>query len=161
MKSKAEIEREVFETAVLASQPRSSVHCGLFACPRFEPTMHLALWQASETCSYCGSLHPEIFMERLDAGTVRLLPTDKDYKVYVQPEFGSDEFLQMYRTGDQGGDPAKWVWKIGRSSMAKFYFPHFDDEQRVRFTQMLADGKLKFMGAGTFPVLPYFIKVMG
>lgn len=34
------------------------------------------------TCSYCGSLSPEAFLERAGAGEL-LSPTDKSYKVYV------------------------------------------------------------------------------
>ena len=36
-------------------------------------------------CSYCGSLHPELFMDAARLG-VELGPTDKNYKIYV----GSD-----------------------------------------------------------------------
>ena len=33
-------------------------------------------------CSYCGSLHPEDFFRRIEAGE-ELVPTDKTYKAYV------------------------------------------------------------------------------
>lgn len=42
------------------------------------------VWREDKTCSYCGSLNPEEFMARLEAGDVELGPTDKPYKVYIK-----------------------------------------------------------------------------
>ena len=33
-------------------------------------------------CTYCGSVHPDDFMERVEAGE-SVTPTDKDYKTYI------------------------------------------------------------------------------
>jgi hypothetical protein len=39
-------------------------------------------WRANGTCSFCGSMHPDEFMRRAEAGE-EIDPTDKDYKAYV------------------------------------------------------------------------------
>jgi hypothetical protein len=49
------------------------------------------------TCDFCGSLDPDILMARLEAGDVILVPTDKNYKVYVRNKGGAP-FRQSYRT---------------------------------------------------------------
>lgn len=60
-------------------------------CPRRSETFGLLRpahngvndhWRADGTCSYCGSLSPERFLELAESG-VELGPTDKNYKVYV------------------------------------------------------------------------------
>lgn len=80
-------------------------------------------------CSHCGSLHPDPFMEAASKG-VRLGPTDKNYKVYVDG-FGS----------------------------GKFYFQHLSDEQRREFVRLLNEKKVAFSHPGRFLVLPFFIQV--
>jgi hypothetical protein len=45
-------------------------------------------WTKDDTCHGCGSLWGDLFMERLEAGTVELEPTDKNYKVYVRNSGG-------------------------------------------------------------------------
>lgn len=47
-----------------------------FGAPEFD------CWTERDTCSWCGSLHPDLFMERVRAGD-QLGPTDKNYKVYI------------------------------------------------------------------------------
>lgn len=39
-------------------------------------------WGKDNTCSYCGSMHPDKLFEAINAGE-ELGPTDKSYKVYV------------------------------------------------------------------------------
>ena len=79
------------------------------------------------TCSYCGSLHPDVFMDLCKQG-VELTPTDKDYKVYVS-----------------------------HAGTSKFYFEHLPKEQKLEFLAMLNRGELKIAYPGHFYVLPYFI----
>lgn len=60
-------------------------------------------------CSYCGSISPEEFMRDAKAG-VKLGPTDKDYKIYVDgqrkfyfqhlPRPQRLEFLQLLNRGE-------------------------------------------------------------
>jgi hypothetical protein len=91
-------------------------------------------WRPDNTCSYCGSLSPEVFMARLDAGDVELGPTDKNYKVYVANAAGA-EF----------------------GHFAKFYFQHLSEAQQIRFVELLNAKRLKFGMPGHFYRLPYFI----
>lgn len=90
-------------------------------------------------CSYCGSLHPDTFMEWAATGG-RLDPSTKNYKVYIASPDGQDS--------------------------AKFYWPHLSDEQkgafialfnerRLTMATMVADGEIL-----TFPLdpLPYFMR---
>lgn len=92
------------------------------------------------SCSFCGSVDPEQFLQGLDDGRFRIGTTDKDYKIYIMP------------------------------SHAKCYFQHFDGEQRQRFIDIynehrLTPGRLfethkDFDGSEiifTFSVLPFFM----
>lgn len=60
-------------------------------------------WRTDDTCSYCGSLNPDLFMAQVEHETVRLGATDKSYKVYVHglpnPEAGRLEI----RASEWGG----------------------------------------------------------
>lgn len=51
-------------------------------------------WRADNTCSYCGSMNPDVFMQKAEAG-VELGPTDKDYKVYVDGMNGKFYFQHL------------------------------------------------------------------
>lgn len=84
------------------------------------------------TCSYCGSLMPDKFMDLLAAGEVTLIPTDKNYKVYVR-----------YPDQTQG----------------KFYFQHLDQRQQLQFISMLNLKQLSIGTPGHFYVLPFFCSV--
>lgn len=52
-------------------------------------------WRGDDTCSYCGSLEPQLFMDRLEAGD-KLIPTDKNYKAYLEP--GHQTFYYQHLT---------------------------------------------------------------
>jgi len=79
-----------------------------------------------EICSYCGSLHPDKFFELIAAGE-ELIPTDKNYKVYVG------------------------------SAHKKFYFEHLSEDQKKFFVEQLNQKRIKFGIPGHFYVLPFFI----
>lgn len=84
-------------------------------------------------CSYCGSMHPDDFLEALREGA-ELGVADKNYKAYVSG----------YRNnGDNGG---------------KFYYQHLSPEQRTEFITLLNEKKVKIGFPGFFTVLPYFIR---
>src|SRR6478736_1690914 len=89
-------------------------------------------------CSWCGSLDPEVFMQRLEEGTIKLTPTDKDYKVYVENDGG------LYFMGGMAG------------GTSKFYFQHLTKDQRIRFLTLLNEKKIKLRDPGFFYVLPFF-----
>lgn len=86
-----------------------------------------------DRCSYCGSLGPDVFMNRLRAGDIEVVPTDKNYKVYVK---------------NNGGEELKSV---------KFYFYHLSDEQKNEFIDLLNAKKLTIGSPGYFYALPFFI----
>jgi len=83
---------------------------------------------AEKSCSFCGSLHPDTFMEWIDAGA-EVGPTDKNYKAYIR--------------GPQGE--------------AKFYYLHLDTTQRRQFVNLYNDGTMKIGYPHTFHVNPFFM----
>lgn len=107
-----------------------------FKCPRRDPAFDAVsklpqfdTWddrEGARCCSYCGSLHPDDFIARIEAGE-QVAPTDKNYKAYI---------------GDRGRH--------------KFYFMHLSDEQRSKFIQLYNDKTMKIGIPGYFYVDPYF-----
>jgi hypothetical protein len=98
------------------------------------------VWRDNQTCSYCGSLNPDLLMAHLETGDIRLGATDKSYKVYVH------------------GLPDR--------DFAKLYFQHFDAGHRARFIVLMqgVDARgirtppLQFEGDCGFYVLPFFVR---
>lgn len=89
-------------------------------------------WSEDGTCSYCGSMNPDKFMELLEANSVTLTPTDKPTKVYV----------------NMGDGPGK---------VHKMYFVHMSEEQQRRFVYMYNARMLRLREPGYFYALPYFM----
>ena len=129
---------------------------------------------SDDTCNYCGSMNPDTFMERVEAGDVELGATDKNYKVYVRNS-GGKPFGNTYRdcpkdkemvgasgnkymvsSCDRGPDECThWVTRTTDST--KFYFQHLSVDQRKRFIELMnQDGKLKMKGGFRFYVMPFF-----
>lgn len=94
---------------------------------------HVQRWRKEGTCSYCGSLHPDVFMQALKDGAI-LEPTTKGYKAYL------------------GGKEAPSV-----RGACKFYYEHLSDEQQTEFIRMLNAKEIKMHY--NFTVLPFFIQV--
>lgn len=137
---------------------------------------------SDDTCRYCGSLAPDTFMTRLEAGDVRLGATDKSYKVYVAND-GGVPFRQAYRDCYSKGADGQMMFDENRQAIkkdppchgptdcehwvtrerdeTKFYFQHLSDEQRDRFIELLNERKIKFQGGVGFYVLPYFAQRAG
>lgn len=149
-----------FTEKLLKAYQRSTVYPDEHECPRGveQGRTARAVWCVDNTCSYCGSLHPDILMARIEVGTVTLDPTDKSYKLYVHNE-GGEAFKQSFRGEDcpGGGDPTKWVWTTRDQEQCKFYFQHFSPEQRKRFIVLLNEKKLKLNHPGYFYQLPFFV----
>lgn len=133
-------------------------------CPRrSEGTVFKGLpehdhYREDDSCSYCGSLNPDIFMERLEAGDVELGPTDKNYKVYVKNAGGKD-FKQTYRNCPDatcGGPDTCEHWITRDRPSTKFYFQHLTDDQKTRFVELINKKKIKIGMPGHFYVLPFF-----
>lgn len=81
------------------------------------------------TCSFCGSLDPDVFMDVLTLHNVSLGPTDKPYKVYVTLPGGK---------------------------FHKFYFQHLSAEQMVDFVELYNDNQVKL--TSNFRPMPFFMK---
>lgn len=135
-------------------------------CPRFQPGPWkfdgACNWdkRADHTCEYCGSMHPGDFMARVEAGTVLLGATDKNYKVYVT-NAGGENFKQTYRDCPRSppcpGYEQCTHWVTRDTDHGKFYFYHLSEEQKRRFVELLNAKALKFDGDIGFYVYPYFI----
>lgn len=145
---------------------------GTLICPRavengaalsmFKPPFNGEMvWRADNTCSYCGSLNPETFMARLEAGDVELVPTDKSYKVYVRNSGGAD-FQQRYRdcpTDEPRHGPEECLhWVTRTIDETKFYFQHLSKDQQARFIELYNERKIKMGYPGHFYTTPFFCK---
>lgn len=155
----------------------------LFVCPRagesFGPLSKTpAFWEADDTCSYCGSLKPEILLKAIEEGTALLGATDKNYKLYVgglpDPDAGKPT---IYSSANHDPKRDDWVLlteeiadehqlnsydrtKIGswvkieprRATVHhKFYFQHFDQAQRERFVELYNANRMSFEQGGSLP----------
>lgn len=69
-------------------------------------------------CSYCGSLRPEDFMSRVEAGEA-LCPTDKNYKAYIEPN--DDKFYYQHLSDDQ----KKRLIELANAKKIKFSAPGY------------------------------------
>jgi hypothetical protein len=94
-------------------------------------------WDTDDTCSFCGSLNPELVLEWMRTGQCSLGPTDKSYKVYIEKTDGTKH--------TKGAD--------------KFYFQHFDEEQMQEFIRIfnLRPRPFEIGYPGKFYVLPFFV----
>lgn len=139
-----------------------------FTCPRrpaspvFNASEQDADWWNSMdgTCTYCGSMNPEAFMARLEAGDVELGATDKDYKVYVT-NAGGAQFKQTYRDDQadtfHGHEDPRHHWITRDVQQTQFYFYHLSREQMIRVVEIYNAKRIKFGGGIAFYVLPFFI----
>lgn len=103
--------------------PRRDPNPGPFNLPEHD------IWHEDQTCSYCGSLNPDAFMEAIEFQDAELTPTDKNYKVYITRKVGGH---------------------------GKFYFPHLSEDQMTHFVELVNAKKVKLGIPGHFYVLPYF-----
>ena len=87
------------------------------------------LFRSDKTCSYCGSLHPEEVLLRIQEGN-ELIPTDKNYKAYI--------YLP--------------------SGQKKAYFQHFEERHKNQFIKLLNAGIVKIAFPDHFYVLPFFVQ---
>ncbi|MEN6620098.1 MAG: hypothetical protein ABFD50_00905 [Smithella sp.] len=147
-------------------------------------------WDKDSTCSYCGSLNPDVLMSHLEAGDVKLGPTDKNYKVYVEgipdPDAGKPTIYSSanFEKTEEGwvkvtpenidslplskwqrenwNDGKHWVKVEPRNALMhhKFYFQHFGDDQKNRFVELLNKKCLNIAYPGHFYRLPYFCKII-
>lgn len=156
-----------------------------FECPRqaesFKDGTKEAIWSKEGgylSCSWCGSIHPDVLFDAIEKG-FEVEPTDKNYKLYVllpNPEEG--KLVEMGSRSGPTVDPRTGEWGIdnptddeiisGRydrpimgvaeaTKRAKFYFQHFDVDEKKRFVELLNQKKMKVGFPGHFYQLPFFI----
>lgn len=115
--------------------------------------------ETDNSCTYCGSLNPDEFMARLEKGDVKLTPTDKGYKVYIENDGGAP-FKQTYRTDNlpfEGYDSKNHTWVTRDMTGHKFYFRHLSEQQMRRFIELYNEKKIKLEYPGRFYVRPFFM----
>ncbi|MEU1596218.1 hypothetical protein ABZ468_26000 [Streptomyces sp. NPDC005708] len=83
------------------------------------------------SCSFCGSLHPDRFMELVREGWI-VGPTDKDYKAYLERPGGGVE--------------------------AKFYFQHLSEAQCREFVDLYNSRAMSLGFPGRFYRMPFFME---
>jgi hypothetical protein len=141
-------------------------------------------------CSFCGSLHPDRFMELVREGWI-VGPTDKSYKAYLSRPLTDDEkaarkaqwisaehgIAQAIRDLGQrdGKTPEQiaadveeeWATKEAplsgehASQEAKFSYQHLSDEQRAEFIKLYNSKRMRVGYPGHFYPLPFFCTQRG
>ena len=81
-------------------------------------------------CSFCGSLHPDIFLSLIEKGA-EVTPTDKCYKTYINY----------------------------KGKETKFYFQHLSKKHILKFIDLLNNGIMKLAYPGHFYEKPFFLVV--
>lgn len=112
-----------------------------------------------QSCIYCGSLDPDVFMARLEKGDILLGATDKSYKVYVEND-GGEDFKQTYRDDDHpyaGAENPIHNWITRPMHQHKFYFQHLSVDQMRKFVDLYNQKKVKFAPGDGFYVWPFFM----
>lgn len=166
-----------------------------FTCPRRKElgsssfgVENQDFYLADDTCTYCGSLNQDIFMAHLEKADIRLGPTDKNYKVYVEgipnPDAGKPAIYSSANCEQTGkgwvkvtpenidtlplsawqrqdfNDGKHWVKVEPARAMLhhKFYFQHLSEDQCKRFVQLLNNQQLLLDYPGYFYRMPFFCK---
>ncbi len=111
-------------------------------------------------CSFCGSLHPDDFMDALEKRR-SIATTSKNYKVYVMlpnPRVGKRYVMSTESRLDIFGlrINKKTYGREGAILQTKFYFQHLSDEQQRRFIELANEKALVFEGGFGFSVPPFF-----
>lgn len=122
---------------------------------------------AGPSCSYCGSLNADQFMELIREGCA-VVPTDKNYKAYVQRPFTDTEQAErkadwLTRFTDLSEEAhaemsAHWdrEYGAGGRTVGKFYFQHLTPEQRTEFVELHNARQMKIGVPGYFYTPPFF-----
>ena len=84
--------------------------------------------ELNKFCSFCGSLHPKIFLDLVEKGAI-LVPTDKNYKAYIEYQ----------------------------NSTSKFYFWHLSKSNISRYIKIAEQRKINFAFPGFFYKKPFFL----
>ena len=137
------------------------------------------------SCSYCGSLHPDRFMELVRQGWI-VGPTDKSYKAYLgRPVTDEDRARRkeawhsdpqgivatVRAMGEKDGKTPEQIeadiaelWQrqdqaTGDScgQEAKFYYQHLSDDQKREFVDLLNSKQMRVGMPGYFYSAPFFM----
>lgn len=109
------------------------------------------------SCSFCGSLHPDVFMQWLrDGGQIGT--TSKNYKVYIDCPYPNERYGETTerQVAVDGGGSYRSISVYGRT--AKLYFQHLDDAQQQEFVDLYNAGRVTFAGGFGFEALPFFMR---
>jgi len=131
------------------------------------------------SCSYCGSLAPDRFMQLVREGWW-VDPTDKPYKAYLAEPL-TDEQIAAQREQWMSGDfvarvraeactdhaanvdatiEREWQQMPAASGhgrvVAKFYFQHLSGDQMDEFINLVNGKQMRIGPPGHFYVLPFF-----
>lgn len=138
------------------------------------------------SCSFCGSLRPDRFMELVREGW-SVGPTDKNYKAYLaRPHTDAEKAERKARwmshdnvasairsLGERDGKTAEdiavdlerhWTEMVAplnqySGQSAKFYYQHLSTGQRAEFIDLYNRGQMKVGYPGHLYVLPFFVQV--
>ena len=102
----------------MATQPNKSI-----------PSCESLGFDEKRRCKYCGSAHPDDFMQAVSNHQTTIGTTDKTYKVYVT-----------------------------NLPSIKFYFHHLSEEQKQRFVDIYNSRQIKYQFDIPFSVLPFFMR---
>lgn len=135
------------------------------------------------SCSFCGSLHPDRFMELVREGWI-VGPTDKGYKAYLSRPltdeekaerkakwlagFTYDEVIEGARERSETPEEFRaaladsYDRDLSRSEAssteAKFYYQHLNVEQQDEFIFLYNDRRMTVGYPGHFYQPPFFTK---
>lgn len=136
---------------------------------------------AGLSCSFCGSLDPDRFMELVREGWV-VGPTDKNYKAYLHRPLSGEEKAERKATWLRNFSPeelrataesrsenpeqvraelesyydAQVAPAEASSTEAKFYYQHLSAEQQAEFIELYNARGMSVGYPGRLYVLPFF-----
>jgi hypothetical protein len=137
------------------------------------------------SCSYCGSLHPDRFMELVREGWI-VGPTDKSYKAYLGRPVTDEDRTRIKaawhaepggiaetvramgvkdgKTAEQVDADIAILWRRQEQATAgscgqeaKFYFQHLSDDQKREFVDLLSANAMQVGYPGYFYSPPFFM----
>lgn len=144
-------------------------------------------WRAGPVgpvCSFCGSLDPDRFLELVRQGWL-VVPTDKNYKVYLEKPLTDQEREDRRANWLAGNAVAEAIRELGErdgktpdqiqsdldaawakqapgwlhsATVAKFYYRHLLPDQRDEFIELHNNGRMQIGYPGHLYVLPLFAK---
>jgi hypothetical protein len=133
------------------------------------------------SCSHCGSLNPDRFMELAREGW-EIGPTDKNYKAYLGQPRSAEELtaqqaswsdghtgravhqtaLNDGKTEEEADAAVVEFWRthekplVGSETVAKFYYQHLSEAQQHEFIELYNAKRMVIGYPGYFYARPYF-----